>query len=130
MMKSDMWFVYDGECPICQLGASYYRFRQSIGTLHTLDARTNKDHPLIQEINRAGLDMDQGMVIKFDGKLYHGPQAWQRMAELGEPADWFNKANRPFRNPWLARCMYPLMKAGRNLALAIKRKGKIRNLEF
>ena len=41
-----IYFVYDGECPICQMGADLYKVRQSVGELKTVDARTEKNHPI------------------------------------------------------------------------------------
>ena len=128
--ENTIWFVYDGKCPICQIGAAYYRVRESVGRLHTVDARTEKDHPVMQEINRAGLNLDDGMVIKYKGKLYQGDDALHLMAELGSDSDWFNKINNTlFKSRTLAALCYPFMKGTRNLALTIKRAGRIRNLE-
>jgi len=125
-----IWFVYDGECPLCQFGASFYRLRQSVGSLHTIDARSEHDHPVMQEINRAGLDVDQGMVIKYQDRLYQGRDALHLMAQLGATDECLANLvnNTLFRSKGLATLCYPFMKAGRNLALAIKGVGRIDNL--
>lgn len=128
-MAEDIWFVYDGECPICQMGAALYTVRQSVGKLHTVNARTEKGHPVYREVNAAGLDLDRGMVIKYRDRLYQGEEALHVMAALGADSGWFNKVNnRLFRHKALARLCYPFMRGARDVALAVKGSGKIRNL--
>lgn len=125
----DIWFVYDGECPICTLGASLYRVKQSVGELHTVDARTEKRHPIMLEINAASLDLDEGMVIKYQDKLYHGREALLLMARLGGDTGIFNKINNGlFQFKPLAIMAYPFMKLIRNTAITFKGAGKIKNL--
>ncbi|MBI1273225.1 MAG: DUF393 domain-containing protein [Alphaproteobacteria bacterium] len=125
----DIWFVYDGECPICTIGATFYKVRQSVGELHVVDARTEKQHPIMQEINAAGLDLDEGMVIKYRDKLHHGRDALLLMAKLGADTGIFNKVNNGlFQFGPLATLAYPFMKLTRNIAITLKGTGKIKNL--
>ena len=129
-MSADIYFVYDGECPICQMGARMYKLRQAVGTLHTVDARTEKDHPVMQEINAAGLNLDEGMVIKYEDTLYQGRDALVLMAELGADTGSLNRLNNLlFKCKTLATISYPLMKTARRIALCCKGKGLIRNLQ-
>ena len=128
-IKPDIWFVYDGECPICQLGADLFKVRQAVGALHTIDARTEKDHPIMAEINEAKLNLDDGMVLKYGGMLYQGDEALIIMAYIGDSKDLFNGMNRTlFRTRILSKLCYPFMKLGRDIALKIKGVGKINNL--
>lgn len=125
-----IYFVYDGECPICQMGASLYKVRQSVGELKTVDARTEKDHPVMQEVNQARLNLDEGMVIKYNDQLYQGESALHLMATLGADSGWFNHVNNTlYKSKTLAKLSYPFMKGARNVALKLKGAGKIRNLE-
>lgn len=125
-----IYFVYDGQCPICQMGADLYKIRQSVGKLKTVDARTEENHPVMQEVNKAELNLDEGMVIKYNGKLYQGEGALNIMAKLGADAGWFNHINNTlYKSKIFARFSYPFMKAARNLALKLKGVDKIRNLE-
>jgi predicted DCC family thiol-disulfide oxidoreductase YuxK len=130
MNKTDnIWFVYDGECPICTLGATLYKVRQSVGELRVVDARTEKQHPVMQEINAAGLDLDEGMVIKYRDKLYHGKEALLLMANIGADNGLFNKINNwLFHFVPIATLSYPFMKLTRNVAITLKGAGKIKNL--
>jgi predicted DCC family thiol-disulfide oxidoreductase YuxK len=127
--NQEIWFVYDGECPICQTAARAFKIRKAVGTLHLVNARSDLAHPVLAEVNLAALDLDQGMVIKYGGTLYHGADALQMMALLGSNTGWLNRINALlFKNKTIARISYPFMRAARNLAIAIKGRGKIRNL--
>ena len=126
----DIWFAYDGECPVCTYAAHALRIRESVGRLHLVDARTDKDHPLIQRINAEGLDLDEGMVIQFGGRLYHGADALQVMALLGSKYGWFNRATvLLFRSPTLAKLAYPLMRGTRNMLIRLLGVARIDNLK-
>lgn len=122
--RPDLWIAYDGACPLCTLGASFYRVRQEVGVLHGVDARVEPDHPLMQEIRQNGLDLDEGMVIKYQDKLCHGREALLLMAQLGADAGILNKLNnRLFRSRPLVTLCYPAMKLARRLALALNGVG-------
>ncbi len=125
-----VYFVYDGECPICQAGASMFTVKQAVGQVQTVDARTEKHHPVMQEIYEAQLDLDEGMVIKYEGELYQGDEALHHMARLGADDNVLNAINnRLFASRTFARLSYPSMRAVRNVALKLKGVGRIRNLE-
>lgn len=127
--KETIYFIYDGECPICQMGAGLYRPRQSVGTLQTVDARTEKQHPVLREVNDAGLNLDDGMVIKYDGKLYHGQAALRIMAQLGADVGLFNRINNVLgKSEVISRITYPMMRTGRNLLLRLLGRENIQNL--
>lgn len=127
--RSDVWFVYDGECPLCTRAAQALRIRKAVGTLHLVDARSEGAHPLVHEINRRGLDLDEGMVLAFGGQFYHGADALQMMALLGSGQGWFNRMNAAlFRKPAIARLAYPAMRGVRNLLVRVRGAGRINNL--
>lgn len=116
--KGEIWFAYDGECPICTYAAHALRIRETVGQLYLVDARVEQEHPLIIRIAAERLDLDKGMVIQFGDRLYHGADALQVMALLGSSNGWFNRLNGMlFRNSTLARLAYPLMRGGRNLLI-------------
>lgn len=125
-----VWFVYDGECPICEQAAKALRIKQSLGDLHLLDARSDTGHPLLAAINQKQLDLDEGMVIFHRQRFYHGKTALWFMSVYGAPQGLFNHINRLFfRFEPVARALYPVMRAGRNLLLKLRGKSKIRNLQ-
>jgi predicted DCC family thiol-disulfide oxidoreductase YuxK len=127
--NKSIWFVYDGECPVCSMAALAFRVRQAVDALHLIDARVELEHPVLNEVHAARLDLDQGMVIKYFGLLCHGADALQLMALIGSEHGWLNRINAlMFRSKRMAWIAYPFMRAARNLAIALKGSGKIRNL--
>jgi predicted DCC family thiol-disulfide oxidoreductase YuxK len=127
--EQDIWFVYDGECPICGMAAAAFEVRKAIGALHLVDARADLAHPALAEVNAVRLDLDAGMAIKYGGRLYHGADALLLMALIGSEHGWLNRMNALlFRNKKAASFAYPFMRAARNLAILLKGSGKIDNL--
>ena len=105
------------------------RVREAVGTLHLVNARKDKGHAVLGEVNAARLDLDAGMVIKYGGCLYHVADALQLMALIGSDRGWLNRMNALlFRNRTVARLAYPILRAARNLAVLLNRSGMIGNL--
>lgn len=130
LQAEGVWYVYDGDCPICKVAARALRIKQAAGELHLVNARIDRNHPLVEELNRLNIDLDEGMVIKYRGVLYHGRDALHFMALFGGNSGWFNRMNAIlFKSKTLARLCYPAMRTGRNLLLRLKGVPKIRNLE-
>jgi len=114
----DVWLVYDGDCPVCRTWCVRARIQETVGRLHLVDAR--EPGPLMDEITAAGLDIDQGMVVKVDGVLYYGPEAMRVLTLMATRAGWFNRASRAlFGNARRSRFWYPVGKAFRNVVLRV-----------
>ncbi len=128
--ESGVWFVYDGECPICRYAAHALRIREAAGALHLVNAREQADHPLVTEVNAHGFDLDESMVLKYGGRFYRGADALELMALLGTGVGWFNRMNALLcRSKPVACFCYPLMRALRNALIRLRGVPKIRNLE-
>jgi predicted DCC family thiol-disulfide oxidoreductase YuxK len=118
--SSTLYLVYDGECPLCSATARMYRLRKSVGDLVVVDARTADDTALMREIAERGLDLNQGIVAGFGGRLYHGPDALHLLAMLGSDNGLANRLNvLLFRNRTVVGFAYPFMKAARNAVLKL-----------
>jgi predicted DCC family thiol-disulfide oxidoreductase YuxK len=116
--RGDVWIVYDGECPFCSSYVTLYRIRQNAGRVHLVNAR--EPHPIVDEIRREDLDLDEGMAVKLNGRFYHGSAAMSILAILGSNGTLFNRLNRAlFRHPHMARFLYPMLVRGRWLALRL-----------
>jgi predicted DCC family thiol-disulfide oxidoreductase YuxK len=114
----DLSVVYDGECPFCSSYVTLYRIRQQTDHVHLIDARSG--HPLVADIRRRGYDLDAGMVVQFEGRLYHGAEAMNLLAILGSRGGLFNWLNRTiFRHPRVSRVLYPWLVRGRLLLLRL-----------
>ncbi len=119
-----LWLVYDGECPICRPSANALKIKAAVGKLELVNAR--EPHPILAEIRQAGLDINEGMVVKFNNKLYHGTDAQHFLALVGTTHDWINRLNYLlFRNQFMARIFYPVLRFARTFLLSIKGIPKI-----
>lgn len=65
------YFIYDHQCPICSC-ASYF-FRASCNRSHIVlvDARKQKDHPVISLVKEKQVNMKTGIIIFSNKKIYH-----------------------------------------------------------
>lgn len=123
----EVWLVYDGDCPVCRTYCKHARVRDAVGQLHLVDARQPGE--LMDEITAAGLDIDQGMVLKFEGILYYGPEAMRVLTLLSTRSGWFNRVSYWFFGTTRrARIFYPVGKAFRNLVLKLLGIRYIENL--
>ncbi|WP_227370077.1 DCC1-like thiol-disulfide oxidoreductase family protein [Halomonas sp. M20] len=115
-MSDDAVLIYDGQCPFCANYARLVRLRGTVDRLKLVDAREKP--AIMEEINHAGLDIDQGMVLKLNGNLYHGDEAMQRVALMSSRSGVFNRLNHwIFRSPRRARLLYPPLRGIRNLVI-------------
>ena len=118
----DVTLIYDGQCPVC----TAYSCNVDAGPaqLHRIDARTGNAE--VQKALEAGIDLDDGMVVLHQGKLYHGAEAMHRMALLSPKSGLRNRLNRlMFGNLAVARAAYPVLRAGRNALLRMLGRQKI-----
>jgi len=127
--EDDVWLVYDGECPVCKTYCKYIRIKEAVGKLHLIDARIPS--PIMDEITAAGLDIDQGMVVKFKNIIYYGPDAINILTLLSTPSGFFNRINYYiFSTKVGAKIFYPIGKAFRILILKILGVKYIENLKM
>jgi predicted DCC family thiol-disulfide oxidoreductase YuxK len=116
--------VYDGGCPVCSSYVRYVRIRKSAGHLTLVNARDGG--PWVDQVLEAGLNLDEGMVLFFGGRAYHGVDCVHMLALLSTGSGTFNRINALiFRRPSLARFAYPILRAGRNLLLRILNRPKL-----
>ena len=118
----DVTLIYDGQCPVC----TAYSCNVDAGPaqLHRVNARSGNAE--VQKAIEAGIDLDDGMVVLHQGKLYHGAEAMHRMALLSPKSGLRNRLNRlMFGNLAVARAAYPVLRAGRNALLRMLGRQKI-----
>lgn len=125
----EVLLVYDWECPACDTYCRWIDVEPSAGRLRLVNAR--EATAIVEEITKAGLDIDQGMVVKMGGRLYYGSDAIHALARLSSRSGLFNTLNYyGFRSHTLSRILYPALRACRNLLLKAMRKTKINNLKI
>ena len=116
--KARMRIVYDGECPFCSNFVRLYRLRENVGVVELVDARTAPD--LVASFRRDGMEINDGMVVLWDGRSYHGADAMNLLSMLGAQKGAFAAMNRLlFASPRLARLVYPVLVLGRRATLAL-----------
>lgn len=118
VQKPAAWLVYDGDCPFCSRYVTLVRLRKSLGQVALVNAR--EGGPLVDEIVKAGLDLDEGMVLKLGDRYLHGAECIHALALMSGPSNLFNRLNAAvFRSPRVARLLYPVLRAGRNATLRL-----------
>jgi|SRR5690606_17817674 len=116
--------VYDGECPVCSTYVRYMRIRESVGDLTLINARDGGDW--VQKIRAAGYDLDEGMVLVYGGRIYHGADCINMLALLSSSSGLFNRFNATiFRHKGLSRVLYPVLRFGRNTLLRLLGRKKL-----
>jgi len=127
--RTDIFLVYDKECPACDYYCNLVRIRKSVGELVLVDAR--EPGPLMEEITAAGLDIDQGMVLIAGDRMYYGVDAIHALSIMGTRSGVFNRVTYwCFKSKVVSGILYPILRAGRNLLLKILKKTKINNLSL
>jgi predicted DCC family thiol-disulfide oxidoreductase YuxK len=118
------WIIYDGQCPFCSRYVEFVRLRDSLGRVELVDARDGG--PIVGEAVSAGLDLDDGMVLKLGDRLYHGDECIHMLALLSTPSGAFNRINAAiFSSRRVSRLLYPLLRAGRNATLRLLGRSKM-----
>lgn len=127
MAQEPVLLVYDKQCPVCDYYCRRVCLRGEEGELNIVDARSPS--AIMDEITAAGLDIDQGMVVKHAGVLYYGSDAIHRLALLSGRTDWFNRlSGSVFRSRTRAQVLYPALRLFRNLLLKALGRTKVNNL--
>lgn len=116
--RSGVTVIYDGECPLCRRYTRMLALREAVGPVRLLDAR--QGGPEVEEVRRAGLDLDEGMALIVDGTVWHGADAMHRLALMSTTSTVFNRFNRAvFGRPRLSRALYPALRRGRLVLLRL-----------
>ncbi len=127
--ETDIFLVYDKECPACNYYCTLVRIRETVGNLVLVDAR--EPSSLMDEITAAELDIDQGMVLIVGDRMYYGVDAIHALSIMGTRSGVFNRVSYwCFKSKAVSIVLYPILRVGRNLLLKVLRKTKINNLNL
>ncbi len=88
----DMVIVYDGECPFCTNFVALQKLRENVGVVSLIDARQHLHD--VRAAKAAGLDVDQGMLVFWNGRIHEGPDAVRLLAQNGTEAGIFPSITR------------------------------------
>jgi len=117
-MTGGITILYDGHCPFCSSYVTMMRLREAVGKVELVDARG--DDPRVAEAMSAGLDLDEGMVVIWEGRQFHGRDAVHLLATLSARGGLLNELQRRvLAAPRRAAILYPALARGRRLFLRI-----------
>jgi predicted DCC family thiol-disulfide oxidoreductase YuxK len=113
--------VYDGDCPFCSSYVTMTKVRNAVGKPTLLNARERPD--LVRDLARSGIDLDSGMAVYYQGRIYVGGEAMHLLALLSEPEGLFDKATAVMLR-WrsFALWIYPALRSGRNLLVKLRNR--------
>ncbi|MGB3807012.1 MAG: DCC1-like thiol-disulfide oxidoreductase family protein [Erythrobacter sp.] len=118
------WVLYDGECPFCSAYVKMVRLQDAVGKVRLVDAR--EGGPELAEVRAAGYNIDEGMVLKYDGVLHHGDECIHVLSLMTTRSGLLNRLNAwVFRSRRRSQLLYPVLKGGRNAALSLMGRTKI-----
>lgn len=102
---------YDGKCPICARYLQMVRL-SDLHDVSLIDVRLSPTD--WRRLETEGFDVDQGMVVDFDGQKYGGADAVNILSLLSTPSGYLNRINKLLLgNRRVARLLYPCLRAGR-----------------
>ena len=116
--REPSYLVYDGECPVCNAYVRVVRFKKAAGNIELVNARDGGR--IVDRIVDEGLDLDEGMVLWYGGRYYHGADCIHMLALLSSSSGILNRMNATiFRSRIAAKYLYPVLRFGRNTLLKI-----------
>lgn len=120
-----MNIYYDGDCPFCSAYARLIQIREHVGDINLIDLRDDSQSRL--RMKSSGIDLDKGMVVEYEGRIWHGAEAMNLLACLSIPSGFLGRLNlMVFRYSWLSSLLYPLLRIFRNSSLLMLSKRPLR----
>lgn len=117
-LDKQAYLVYDGECPVCNAYVRIVRFREAAGEIELVNARDGG--PIVGRVIDEGLNLDEGMVLWYGGRFYHGADCIHMLAILSSNSGIINRINAAvFRSKALSKYLYPILRFGRNTLLRL-----------
>jgi len=115
--KSHLEVIYDGQCPFCSAYVNLVRIRENFD-VELLDARQRPD--IARQCNELGYNLAEGMIVRFEDKVYFGSEALTVMSVFSSKSGIWNRIIALcFKNRSVSSVVYPLLKLGRNMTLAL-----------
>ena len=107
---------YDGECPFCTKYVALVQLREAAGPVELVNLR--EDTVARARFSAQGLDTDKGMIVETSGRVLHGADAIHALSMMSSGHGTLNAvAAAIFRHQVLAKTLYPILRAGRNMTL-------------
>ncbi|SCX87749.1 Protein of unknown function, DUF393 [Nitrosospira sp. Nl5] len=117
--------IYDGECPFCTSFAAFHAARGNADDMELINAREKP--VLVQELRSKGMEINDGMIVIWHGQYYHGAEGMHLLSTLSAEPGAFTMLNKfLFGSGSVAAVIYPMLAAGRRLALLLLQRKLIR----
>jgi predicted DCC family thiol-disulfide oxidoreductase YuxK len=119
------YLLYDGDCPACSFYVGVAQLRQLYPNLRIANARS--EPALVAELRERGYEINEGMILCLDGRVFFGAEATHKIATLGRssPSRW-RRAVLALTGtaPW-SSALYPWLNRGRQLLLRLLGRGPV-----
>ena len=119
-MKSDLVFIYDGECPFCNHFAELLELKSKIKNISILDARKNLT--FTKSLLNRGYDIDKGAILLKGDDIFHGAEAINTICNhVDSPSGRLLKLlSNVFKSNKRTKLFFPLLVRARRIALISK----------
>ena len=120
-----MKIIYDGQCPFCSYYAQLVRLKKSVGDIELISAR-EFDKKTLDEYESQGYNIDEGMLVEYQDRLYYGSDALHIISILSNQSGFFNSiVSKIFKYKNFSAIIYPFLKFGRAITLRFLGHSKI-----
>ena len=119
-MKTDLTFIYDGECPFCNHFAELLELKSKIKNISILDARTNQI--ITNSLLNKGYDIDKGAILIMGEEILHGAEAINKICnQINNPSGRLLKLlSETFKSKKRTKILFPFLIRARRFALISK----------
>ena len=119
-MKTDLTFIYDGECPFCNHFAELLEMKSKIKNISILDARKNQI--ITNSLLNKGYDIDKGAILLKDDEIFHGAEAINTICnQINNPSGRLLKLlSIIFKSNKRTKILFPFLVRARRFALISK----------
>ena len=119
-MKTDLTFIYDGECPFCNHFAELLEIKSKIKNFSILDARKNQI--ITNFLLNKGYDIDKGAILLKGDDIYHGAEAINTICnQINNPSGRLLKLlSIFFKSSKRTKILFPFLVRARRFALISK----------
>ena len=119
-MKTDLTFIYDGECPFCNHFAELLEIKGKIKNISILDARKNQI--ITNSLLNKGYDIDKGAILLRGDDIFHGAEAINTICnQINNPSGRLLKLlSNIFKSNKRTKLLFPFLVRARRFALISK----------
>ena len=119
-MKTDLTFIYDGECPFCNHFAELLELKSKLKNISIVDARKNKI--ITNSLLNKGYDIDKGAILLMGDDIFHGAEAINTISnQINNPSGRLLKLlSNIFKSNKRTKLMFPFLLRARRFALISK----------